>query len=129
MLIFALSTVASTSWRVLVEAKQEYRNSFHTYCSQDKGSFVLKTKGLLFSSIYVNIVLFLTQRVFCFQVFMYYSQHKGSFILSICVLFLIQRVFCIRHLCQYCIILDTKVFYIKHLCQYCIVLDTKGLLY
>ena len=28
------------------------------------------TKGLLFSSIYVNIVLFSTQRVFCFQTFM-----------------------------------------------------------
>ena len=91
-----------------VEANRQYRHSFRPYCSQHKGSFVLNTKGLLFSCIYVNIVLFSTQRVFCFQLFMYCSQHKGSFILSICVLFLIQRVFCIRHLCQYCIILDTK---------------------
>ena len=33
-----------------------------------------------------------------------------------------QRVFYIKHICTYCIVLDTKVFYIKHLCQYCIVL-------
>ena len=65
-------------------------------------------------------LLFSRQRVFC-------SQHKGSFVF--------------KHLCQYCIVLNTKgllfsiiyvlfstqrVFYIKHLC---IVLDTKGLLY
>ena len=31
---------------------------------------VLDTKGLLFSSIYVNILLVSTQRVFCFQTFM-----------------------------------------------------------
>ena len=116
----------------LVEANQEYHHSFRTYCSQHKGSFVLNTKGLLFSSIYVNIVLFLTQRVFCFQVFMsilYCSQHKGSFVF--------------KHLCKYCIVLNTKgllfpsicvnivlfatqrSFVFKHLCRYCIVLDTR----
>ena len=40
---------------------------------------LLNTKGLLISSIYVNIALFST-----------------------------QRVFCIKHLCQYCIVLDTQ---------------------
>ena len=97
------------SYRPQVEANHRFETTFDTYCSQHKGSFVfehlcqycivLNTKGLLFSSIYVNIVLFLTQRVFCFQ-----------------------------HLCKYCIVLDTKVFCIRHLCKYCIVLDSKGLL-
>ena len=95
---------------ISVEAKDRYRSSFRPYCSQHKGSFVFNTKGLLFSSIYVNIVLFSTQRVFCFQVFMYCSRYKGSFVLDICVnivLFSIQRVFYIKHLCQYCIVLNT----------------------
>ena len=68
------------SYRPQVEANHRFETTFDTYCSQHKGSFVfehlcqycivLNTKGLLFSSIYVNIVLFLTQRVFCFQTFM-----------------------------------------------------------
>ena len=74
---------------IRVEGKGRYENSFRPYCSQHKGSFVFKhlckycivlnTKGILFSSIYVNVVLFSAQR---------------SFVL--------------KHLCKYCIALDTQ---------------------
>ena len=52
-----------------------------TVLVQCKYGIVLDTKGLLFSSIYVNIVLFSTQRTFVF-----------------------------KYLCKYCIVLNTKVF-------------------
>ena len=59
----------------------------------DVTRYQVDTKGVQFSSICVNIVLFSTQRSFVF-----------------------------KHLCKNCIVLDTKSFVFKHLCKYCIVL-------
>ena len=62
-----------------------------------------------------SLVTKVTQRVFCFQAYrycivVYCCRNKGSFVLSICVnivLFRTQRSFVFKHLCQYCIALNT----------------------
>ena len=85
---FSLSAPPPQQYREIIDTR--------TVLVLCKYFIVLDTKGLLFSKIYVNIVLFSKQRSFVFQ-----------------------------YLYIYCIVVDTKVFCIKYLCKYCIVLNTK----